>query len=83
LSPAAEVPEAASHFRFLGRTGRSRSKLDSPRMTPSGLRRSLGFHPQFLDDRPPLPGIGSEQSAEHLWRLSLPLENVQSEIDKL
>src|SRR5215831_17132461 len=36
--PAAEVSEAASYFRFLGRTGRSRRRLDSSRMTHTGSR---------------------------------------------
>src|SRR6516165_11110752 len=46
LWPAAEVSEAASHFRFLGRTGRSRRRLNSSRM-PSGPRE---FHPEPLTD---------------------------------
>jgi hypothetical protein len=33
-------------------------------MTGSGLRRSLGFDPQFLDDRPPFLGIGLHKRAE-------------------
>ena len=46
LWPAAEVSEAASHFRFLGRTGRFRSRLNSSRMSSGPKDFHLGALPE-------------------------------------
>src|SRR5262252_1019700 len=40
-------------------------------MTRSGLRRSLGFDPQFLDDRPPFLGIGFPEGIQRFRGLAL------------
>jgi hypothetical protein len=53
LLTVSEVSEAASHFRFLGRTGRSQRRLDPTRLTRSRLRpidKFSGSAPQHCFD---------------------------------
>jgi hypothetical protein len=49
-------------------------------MTQCGLRRSLGFDPQFLDDRPPFLGIGFPEGIRRFRGLALARIDLRAKI---